>query len=132
MGLERSAREVAAQMRAAALQAADPAAVVTAALQLDTAAGTLTVGDRQLVLDAFDRVFVLGAGKAGAAMARAAETTLGALDAWRGGLVVLKDPPPPDGPTTIELVQAGHPLPDRRGVEAAARIGALARAAGPH
>lgn len=132
MGLELSARDAAAQMRAAALEAADPAAVVTTALQLDAAAGTLTVGDRRLALGDFDRVFVLGAGKAGAAMARAAETTLGSLDSWRGGLVVVKDPPPADGPATIELVQAGHPLPDRRGVEAAARIGALARAAGPH
>ena len=65
-------------------------------------------------------------------MAQAAEAALGDLPAWQGGLVIVKDPPPAPGPATIELVQAGHPLPDARGVAAAQRIGALARAAGPH
>src|SRR4051812_31224756 len=139
--MELSAHEIAAEMRAAALQAADPVAAVMAALRLDTSAGTLRVGgpERSAVLPLadFDRVFVLGAGKAGTAMAGAAEAVLGGLDAWRGGLVVVKDPPPLSAggsplPQTVELVQAGHPLPDRRGVEAARRIDALARAAGPH
>jgi glycerate 2-kinase len=125
------ARAVVAAMNAAALRAVDPARAVAAALQVDRARGALTVGDRTLPLNAFDRIFALGAGKAGAAMAAAAEAALGDLDAWRGGLALVKDPPPAPGPATIELAQAGHPLPDRRGIEGAQRIGALARAAGP-
>ncbi|MDQ2808678.1 MAG: DUF4147 domain-containing protein, partial [Chloroflexota bacterium] len=128
---ELSVREIVDRLNAAALRAVDPAVAVRAALRLDAEAGLLTVGGTTLQLEAYDRLFVLGAGKAGAAMALAAEAVLGGLEAWRGGLVIVKDPPPIPGPTTIELVQAGHPLPDARGVEAAQRIGALARAAGP-
>ena len=128
---ELSVREIVERLNAAALGAVDPAVAVRAALQLDAVAGLLTVGETTLRLEAYDRLFVLGAGKAGAAMAQAAEAVLGGLEAWRGGLVIVKDPPPVPGPATIELVQAGHPLPDARGVEAAQRIGALARAAGP-
>src|SRR5689334_2052366 len=127
-----TARAVAAHLRAAALAAVDPARAVADALERDPQAGTLAVAGRKLTLAEFDRIFVLGAGKAGAAMAQAAEATLGDLPTWQGGLVIVKDPPPAPGPATIELVQAGHPLPDARGVEAAQRIGALARAAGPH
>ncbi|HUS16447.1 MAG TPA: DUF4147 domain-containing protein [Chloroflexia bacterium] len=123
-------REIVTALNAAALAAADPTAAVAAALRVD-ADGMLTVGGRQWALAAFDRIFVLGAGKAGAAMAHAAERALRDQPAWRGGLVVVKDPPPAPLPATIELVQAGHPLPDSRGVEAARRISALARAAGP-
>ncbi len=124
-------REIVAQLNAAALQAVDPTPAVQAALQLDAAAGQLTIGEATLRLADYDRLFVLGAGKAGAAMALAAETVLGELESWRGGLVIVKDLPSTPGPATVELVQAGHPLPDARGVEAAQRIGALARAAGP-
>ncbi len=131
MTAEPDAREIVATLCAAALEAVDPAAAVRAALAHDPDAGTLTIGDTVLRLAAYDRLFVLGAGKAGAAMARAAEQMLGDLPIWRGGLVVVKDPPPPPLPATIELVEAGHPLPDARGVTAARRIAALARAAGP-
>ncbi|HMA36114.1 MAG TPA: glycerate-2-kinase family protein, partial [Chloroflexia bacterium] len=128
-------RAVAAHLSAAALQAADPAAAVAAALQFegprDGAPETLRVGPWYLALATYERIFVLGAGKAGAAMAGAAESLLGHHPAWRGGLVLVKDPPPAPGPATIELLQAGHPLPDRRGVAGAQRLAALARAAGP-
>ncbi len=127
-----TARAVAAHLRAAALAAVDPACAVADALARDPQAGTLTVAGRTLTLAEFDRIFVLGAGKAGAAMAQAAEAALGELPIWQGGLVIVKDPPAAPGPATIELVQAGHPLPTARGVEAAQRISALARAGGPH
>lgn len=76
------------------------------------------------------RVVVVGAGKAAAAMARAVE------DEWAGpleqleGLVVTRY-----GhrvPTRrIEVLEAAHPVPDSAGLEAADRVLALARAAGP-
>lgn len=125
------ARTIINGLNTAALAAVEPGNAVRAALHLDAAAGVLRVGGAALLLADYDRIFVLGAGKAGAAMAAAAEALLGGLESWRGGLVIVKDPPPAPGPATVELVQAGHPLPDARGVEAARRIGALARAAGP-
>ncbi|MCB9928500.1 MAG: glycerate kinase [Alphaproteobacteria bacterium] len=74
------------------------------------------------------RVIVLGAGKAAAAMAAAVE------DAWSDvamtGLVVTRYAH--GRPTrSIEVVEAGHPMPDAAGAEAAARIARLAAAAGP-
>ena len=71
------------------------------------------------------RTVVLGAGKAAGSMARAVE------DAWKGpleGLVIV-----PDGYAQacrmIEVVEAAHPVPDQRGLAAAARILARANAA---
>jgi hydroxypyruvate reductase len=73
------------------------------------------------------RTIVLGAGKASAAMAKAVE------DNWPGqleGLVVTRY-----GHAVpcrrIEIVEAGHPVPDEKGEAAARRILALAKSAGP-
>jgi hydroxypyruvate reductase len=97
----------------AALAAADPAAAVARHL-------------KRLNLARYDRVFVVGAGKAGASMARAAERVLGRR--ITAGLVNVKHA------TTrlrrIELNPSGHPVPDAAGVEGARRIAALAAEAG--
>ena len=73
------------------------------------------------------RTVVIGAGKASAAMARAVE------ECWEGalsGLVVTRY-----GCAVpcerIEIVEAAHPVPDARGVDAAGRILELARGLGP-
>lgn len=73
------------------------------------------------------RTIVLGAGKASAAMARAVEET------WSGpleGVVVT-----PYGHSVpcehVEIVEAGHPVPDEAGHHAATQILRLARSAGP-
>jgi glycerate 2-kinase len=72
------------------------------------------------------RLIVLGAGKAAGAMAEATEGHYGAVE----GLVIA-----PEGYarpcTSIEVVEASHPVPDARGSAAAARILALAESAGP-
>ncbi len=73
------------------------------------------------------RTVVLGAGKAAAAMAQAVEAH------WSGplsGLVVTRYG---HGAATthIKVVEAGHPLPDAAGLEAARRIMALAEDLGP-
>jgi glycerate 2-kinase len=86
----------------------------------------LQVGDRAVDLSRIDRVLVLGCGKAGAAMARAAEDTLG--DRISAGFVVVKDGHL--APTrVVVLAEAGHPVPDGRGVQAAARLLELAAGA---
>lgn len=75
------------------------------------------------------RTLVLGAGKAGGAMAQAVEA-LWPADAPLSGLVVTRyhhTPPRPAGlPARIEVVEASHPVPDAAGLAAAQRILALA------
>jgi len=74
------------------------------------------------------RVYVVGAGKACAAMAAAVEEVLG--DRIRDGVVVVKD-----GYAIplrrIRVTQAGHPVPDARGVEGTSAILALLTETGP-
>ncbi len=76
------------------------------------------------------RTLVLGAGKAGGAMAHAVEA-LWPQDAPLSGLVVTRyghTPQRPDGVSQrIEVVEAAHPVPDAAGLEAAQRILALAQ-----
>jgi hydroxypyruvate reductase len=74
------------------------------------------------------RTIVVGAGKAAAAMAQAVE------EHWSGplsGLVVTRYGH--GAPTrAIEVVEAGHPLPDEAGTIAAARILAMVQGLAPH
>ncbi len=76
------------------------------------------------------RTLVLGAGKAGGAMAQAVEA-LWPQNAPLSGLVVTRYghiPPRPAGlPVRIEVVEAAHPVPDAAGLQAAERILALAQ-----
>ena len=80
------------------------------------------------------RTLVLGAGKAGGAMAAAVEA-LWPQNAPMNGLVVTRyDYVPPDfkaaqqrGACRIEVVEAAHPVPDEAGRRAAARITELTR-----
>ena len=72
------------------------------------------------------RVLVVGAGKASGAMAAAAEEALG--DRVTDGVVAVKDGHL--APTRrVRLLEAGHPVPDRRGAEAARAIRDLASTA---
>jgi glycerate 2-kinase len=80
------------------------------------------------------RTLVLGAGKAGGAMAQAVEA-LWPQDAPLSGLVVTRyhhTPPRPAGlRERIEVVEAAHPVPDAAGLQAAERILALAHGLTP-
>ena len=83
------------------------------------------------------RTLVLGAGKAGAAMAAAVEAAWQATAPMSGLVVTRYDYVPAafaaqqrSGSTRIEVVEAAHPVPDEAGRRAAARIGALARGLG--
>ncbi len=104
----------------AAVRAADPAACLAPHLEriLETHPG--------------GRTCVLGAGKAGGAMARAVEQwwAENAGDRPLEGLVVTRyDHAVPC--ERIEVVEASHPVPDAAGRDAAARILALAEGLGP-
>ena len=71
------------------------------------------------------RTVVLGAGKAGGAMAHAVEA-LWPLDKPLSGLVVTRYGHTPERPQglsqRIEVVEASHPVPDKAGLEASQRI----------
>jgi glycerate 2-kinase len=83
----------------------------------------LIIGRRRYDLSRYERVVVVGAGKATASMARAVEQRLGPR--LHGGFVVVKH-----GhvvPTRrIVVAEADHPVPDRSGQRAAARLCAIA------
>lgn len=106
------------------LVAVDPIEAIKRHVSLE--GSLLRVGDRQYDLDGLDRIFVVGAGKAGASMSQAIEELLpGRISA---GIVVVKH----DHllPTrTIELVEAAHPVPDEAGRVGARRITEMVTAA---
>jgi glycerate-2-kinase len=107
MNSERRAQ--ARQIFDAALQAAD--AYDALMRNLEMADGVLRVGAQTLPLADSARIVVVGAGKAGARMAQAAEASLGA--GVCGGLVSVKEGH--IAPTRcIDVREAGHPLPDER------------------
>jgi glycerate 2-kinase len=83
----------------------------------------LVIGRRRYDLRRYERVLVLGAGKATASMAQAVEQRLGSR--LQGGFVVVKHGHV--APTKrIVVAEAGHPVPDRSGQRAAARLCAMA------
>lgn len=110
----------------AALAAVDPRNAVLNVLQRE--GDQLIVGDRRYDLSQFARIFVIGAGKAGAPMAQAVEQVLGERIA--AGVVVVKTAH--GGPThQVTIAEASHPMPDAAGVAAGQQILQLAHQAGP-
>ncbi|BEQ15719.1 glycerate kinase type-2 family protein [Desulfoferula mesophila] len=106
----------------AALASVDPSRAVKEALSLE--GDQLTVGDQAIDLKRYQRIIVVGAGKAGAPMAQAVEEVLGRRIG--AGRVVVKDGH--GAPTeAIEIMEASHPVPDDRGVEAGRSIAELVR-----
>jgi len=103
-----------------ALDAVDPAEAVRRQLRL--VGDQLAVGGRSYDLSRVGRLVVVGAGKAGAPMVRAVEEILG--DRIGDGLVIVKAEHAL--PTEhVALVEAGHPIPDRHGLQGARRIESL-------
>ena len=106
----------------AALQAAHPAEAIARNVRL-VDAGHFTAGGKTYPLDHYRRIFVLGAGKATAAMAMAIEKLLG--DRISGGLINVKYGHTAQL-TRIEINECAHPIPDASGVAGAKRIAAIA------
>jgi glycerate 2-kinase len=114
----------------AALAAVEPAAAVRAHLRRED--GRLIAGERRYDLDGPRRVWLVGAGKASPAMALAVEQILG--ERLEAGLCIAKaghprrSAPPlpgllrPPPLRRVEVLEAGHPLPDERGCAATARL----------
>jgi glycerate 2-kinase len=106
-----------------ALAAVDPGAAVRSYVQCQ--GDQLHVGERVYDLAAIERIWVVGGGKAATAMAAALYAILGPR--LSGGLVVTKyghiDPRLDAGP--VQVVEAGHPLPDEAGVDGTRRLADL-------
>src|SRR5918995_1502703 len=103
----------------ASLAAADPEEAVRRCLRLE--GNAVVAGDRRFEAE---RVFVLAAGKAAGAMARAAEELFG--ERLAGGLIVTKHGSVASS-GNLDVLFAAHPEPDEKGVEAARRAEELAR-----
>lgn len=112
----------------AALAAVDPGQAVAAAMQ--RAGRWLTVGETTYDLDQFERVLLLGFGKAAVAMGLAAAASLG--DRLTAGVLLTKHGHAAGAdrlPPAIVALEAGHPVPDAAGVQGAQRMVELARQA---
>ena len=120
-----SMRQQAEKIFRAALKAVDPIeAVFRYVKRVD---GVLHVGERRFEFKDYDRILVVGAGKAGAPMARALEDLLG--DRISDGVIVVKEG---HGLPLqhIRIHEAGHPVPDQRGIRGAEDILSLVSEAG--
>ncbi len=108
-------RQDASGILKAALAAVDPYEAVCRHLRLE--GNRVFAGEQEL--DCPSSVHVVGFGKAAASMAHAAEEILG--DRIAGGIVTVKE-----GHTLplkrVQVVEASHPLPDERGLNAAGEI----------
>lgn len=106
----------------AALKAVDPAEAIFR--HMERSGDELRIAGKSYHLKDFRRIFIIGAGKAGAPMARAAAQIVG--DRLTQGIVIVKEGYAGDiSPEKVAILEAGHPLPDERGVAGAARILAL-------
>ncbi|HJS28611.1 MAG TPA: glycerate kinase [Anaerolineales bacterium] len=112
-----------ARILAASIEAVEPRAAVSRALK--RSGKSLHAGGGTFALDQFRRIVLVGAGKAGAPMAGGAAEALG--DELSGGLVIVKDgyAEVSDLPPSVEIIEAGHPVPDGRGLDGSRRIAAL-------
>jgi hydroxypyruvate reductase len=125
-GVDGARRRKVVEIMQAALAAVDPYQAVRAALCRN--GDLLRVGGQEIDLAACDHVWVVGAGKAGAPMARAVEEVL--ADRLSAGCVTVKyGHTQPTHCVTIQ--EAGHPIPDQAGVDGSRRIAALLAQAGP-
>lgn len=123
--MDKDPREAAREIIDAAIDAVRPEECIRRVFQSEDQ--VLRVGDVRLDLGEVERMYVVGFGKASARMARAVEEILGPR--ITKGVVITAD-----GykvPTEkIRVYEAGHPLPDRRGLSAASELLSLAAEAG--
>jgi glycerate 2-kinase len=110
----------------AALQAVDPGEALHTHVRRE--GNQLNVADRTYDLRQYDALYVIGVGKAGAAMAIAIEALLG--DCLRGGHVIVKYSH--GRPVKhVTLHEAAHPIPDEAGVRATRTLIDFVKGRGP-
>jgi len=115
--MNREAEDLLRRIFQAGLRAVEPRRAVTS--HVSRQEERLKAGNRTYDLKTFDRVFLTGAGKGGAPMARAVEELLG--DRLTEGRIVV----PYGHGAALEktrVYEAGHPVPDEAGWRAAREI----------
>ncbi len=112
----------------AGVERVNPRELIRAGLRLEDEKLIVQSESTSLTVDLgqFQRVLVLGAGKASAAMAAGLEQVLG--ERIHEGVVVVKYGHTEDL-KRIRLIESGHPVPDEQGVRGAEEVAALARRA---
>lgn len=126
--LQQERRWQALQILGAALAAVEPGAAVRNALSLEAASGLLRVADQSYNLNEIERIFVVGAGKAGTPMAQAVAEELG--ERLTSGAVTVKYGYGPAHALSgaagrIQIREAGHPVLDEAGIAATGQLTAL-------
>jgi glycerate-2-kinase len=124
---EAALRRVVLDILESTLQALDARRIIRNVLRLE--GDLLRIGERTWDLRTKRRVFVVGAGKAGNAMAQGVEEVL--MERITQGLVIVKQREPGDKLTRIELITGGHPLPNQDGLAASRRLLEIAHRATP-
>jgi hydroxypyruvate reductase len=119
-------RAVATELQQAALTAVEPGAAVHRHVRREGDEPILKVASRRYDLRDYERVFVVGGGKAAVPMATAIADILG--ERLAGGVIVTKY-----GHTilqssipNLQIIEAGHPVPDENSVRGAQAIADLA------
>ena len=102
----------------ASLTAVDPINAVKRFLKKK--GNKLWIKDFSFELNSFENIYLIGFGKAAAAMARGAEEVLG--DALKAGIVSVKYGHLDKISAKIKINQAGHPVPDTAGMKGAQEI----------
>lgn len=119
--LSLSLLEDAMEILSAAIEAANPQRLIRNKVKQD--GGTLRIDEKVLKLEEFKNIYVIGAGKASPGMALELERILG--DRISSGVISTKY-----GHTLhsrrIEILEAGHPVPDQNGLNASEQIYQLA------
>ncbi len=114
-----------------ALSAVDPSKILKDRIRIENdrlLIKTEANSEKVFDLNGADKVFLVGTGKAASSMAQAIEEifedriTRGVITTKYGHLVPLKK---------TEIIEAGHPLPDRKGYEGAKKIQRLLKESGP-
>jgi glycerate 2-kinase len=117
-------REEALAIFHSALEAVDPVGAIHRHVSMDY--GALVVSGARLDLDDYDRIWVVGAGKGAAPMAQAIEDVLGER-IFEGAIVVKDGHGLPL--KRVRIHEAGHPIPDQRGVQGGEDILSLVKRA---
>jgi glycerate 2-kinase len=117
------ARELAVDCLRAGIEDANPEAAVRRHCAVD--GNTLHIRDTEYDLDGFDRVLVIGGGKAADDLAAALETLFG--DRIDGGVVVTNEPTA--DPERVTVRRGGHPTPNEDSIVGAEAVLDAAEAA---
>lgn len=115
----------ATQLLQSALAAAEPAAAMRR--YVTRAGNLLTIAGHVYNLDEYTHVYIIGGGKAAAAMGLAAADILG--DYLTAGVLVTRYGHATVHPSKINILEAGHPIPDENSLRGAQAVVEMARRA---